>query len=134
MAIDPLERHKLVARRVLSLALSQRLRVASRLSQFQSSGSFRESKPRHFDFDSMKSKEYRIIGSEPVDDEELVNLCDRKNLRKSHYLSYVALLLLALSLAANVTFFIHRPVPNAHVSTPTRSTFGKSVGSLKKIT
>ncbi|KAL8628043.1 hypothetical protein Q9189_006252 [Teloschistes chrysophthalmus] len=75
----------------------------------------------------MKSKEYRIIGSEPVDDEELVNLCDRKNLRKSHYLSYVALLLLALSLAANVTFFIHRPVPNAHVSTPTRSTFGKSL-------
>ncbi|KAL8765703.1 MAG: hypothetical protein Q9194_006490 [Teloschistes cf. exilis] len=72
----------------------------------------------------MKSKEYRIVGSEPGVDEELVNICDRKYSRKSHCVSYVALLLLALSLAANVVLLVHRPVPNAHVSTPTRSTFG----------
>ncbi|KAI4250668.1 MAG: hypothetical protein LQ352_005314 [Teloschistes flavicans] len=71
----------------------------------------------------MESKEYRIIGSEPVDDGELDNLYGPKYSRKVHCLSYIAPVLLALSLAANILLLVHRLVPNTLVSAPLRSTF-----------
>ncbi|KAL8659035.1 MAG: hypothetical protein Q9202_007309 [Teloschistes flavicans] len=72
----------------------------------------------------MESKEYRIIGSEPVNDEELDNLYGPKYSRKVRCLSYIAPVLLALSLAANILLLAHRLVPNTLVSAPLRSTFG----------
>lgn len=79
----------------------------------------------------MESKEYRIIGSEPVDDGELDNLYGPKYSRKVHCLSYIAPVLLALSLAANILLLVHRLVPNTLVSAPLRSTFGQSARSFK---